>query len=56
MIQTAHVGIGIKGKEGVQASSFADYSISDFSSLRRLLFWHGRPFSVKLQTAVLCIL
>lgn len=48
MIQEAHVGIGIQGKEGNQASSFADYSVPRYKDLRRLLFWHGRGFGVRL--------
>lgn len=44
MIQTAHVGIGILGKEGNQAASFSDYSIAEFRSLRKLILWHGRQF------------
>ena len=27
MIQSAHIGIGIYGKEGNQAASFADYAL-----------------------------
>ena len=42
MIQAAHIGIGIEGKEGKQASLSADFSITQFSALRKLLFWHGR--------------
>lgn len=42
MIQSAHVGIGILGKEGNQAASFSDYSIAEFRSLRKLVLWHGR--------------
>ena len=42
MIQAANVGIGIVGKEGKQASLAADFSISQFRSLSRLLLWHGR--------------
>jgi phospholipid-translocating ATPase len=42
MIQAAHVGIGIVGKEGKQASLAADYSINQFSFIDRLLLWHGR--------------
>jgi phospholipid-transporting ATPase len=41
------------GKEGNQASSFADYAIPRFENLRRLLFWHGRPFGVKLSMMIL---
>lgn len=44
MIQTAHLGVGIMGKEGNQAASFSDLAITEFRSLRRLLFWHGRNF------------
>ena len=44
MIQTAHIGVGILGKEGNQAASFSDYSIAEFRSLRKLILWHGRQF------------
>ena len=37
MIQAAHVGIGLVGKEGKQASLAADFSITQFSHLSRLL-------------------
>jgi len=42
MIQAADVGIGIVGKEGKQASLAADFSITQFSYISRLLLWHGR--------------
>ncbi|KAE8258379.1 hypothetical protein A4X13_0g1710 [Tilletia indica] len=42
MIQAADVGIGIVGKEGKQASLAADFSITQFSFLTKLLVWHGR--------------
>lgn len=42
MIQAAHVGVGIVGKEGKQASLAADFSINQFSFLTKLLLWHGR--------------
>ena len=42
MIQAAHVGIGIQGREGLQASLASDYSILEFRHLRPLLFVHGR--------------
>eukprot|EP01135_Chromosphaera_perkinsii_P001852 Nk52_evm1s212 gene=Nk52_evmTU1s212 len=41
MIQEAHIGIGISGKEGMQAVMAADYSISQFRFLARLLLVHG---------------
>jgi len=42
MIQAADVGIGIVGKEGKQASLAADFSVTQFSYLTKLLLWHGR--------------
>jgi len=42
MIQEADVGIGIVGKEGMQASLAADFSILEFNYLSRLILWHGR--------------
>ena len=42
MIQAADVGIGIVGKEGRQASLAADFSITQFCHLPKLLVWHGR--------------
>lgn len=37
MIQVADVGVGIVGKEGMQASLAADFSIPQFSYLTKLL-------------------
>ena len=42
MIQAADVGIGIVGKEGRQASLAADFSITQFCHVTKLLVWHGR--------------
>jgi len=42
MITEAHVGIGIFGKEGMQAALSSDFSITEFKHLKKLLFWHGR--------------
>uniref|UniRef100_A0A8C8C283 Phospholipid-transporting ATPase n=1 Tax=Oncorhynchus tshawytscha TaxID=74940 RepID=A0A8C8C283_ONCTS len=41
MIQTAHVGVGISGNEGLQAANSSDYSIAQFKYLRNLLLVHG---------------
>jgi phospholipid-transporting ATPase len=41
MIQTAQVGVGISGQEGLQAARSADFSISQFRYLRKLLLVHG---------------
>ncbi|CAO3648890.1 unnamed protein product [Cunninghamella echinulata] len=41
MIQAAHVGIGISGVEGLQAARSADFAISQFRFLKKLLLVHG---------------
>uniref|UniRef100_A0A8D1AJE4 Phospholipid-transporting ATPase n=1 Tax=Sus scrofa TaxID=9823 RepID=A0A8D1AJE4_PIG len=41
MIQTAHVGVGISGNEGLQAANSSDYSIAQFKYLKNLLMVHG---------------
>uniref|UniRef100_A0A452UPP0 Phospholipid-transporting ATPase n=1 Tax=Ursus maritimus TaxID=29073 RepID=A0A452UPP0_URSMA len=41
MIQTAHVGVGISGNEGMQATNNSDYAIAQFSYLEKLLLVHG---------------
>ena len=41
MIQTADVGIGISGQEGMQAVMASDFAISRFKYLERLLLVHG---------------
>jgi phospholipid-transporting ATPase len=51
MITAAHVGIGIKGVEGQQASRASDYAIGEFKMLRPLLFIHGRE-SYRRNTAL----
>lgn len=33
MIQTAHVGVGISGNEGLQAANSSDYSIAQVSTI-----------------------
>ena len=42
MIRTAHIGIGLFGKEGYQAAYNSDYAISQFKYLKNLLFIQGR--------------
>uniref|UniRef100_A0A7N4NGN5 Phospholipid-transporting ATPase n=1 Tax=Sarcophilus harrisii TaxID=9305 RepID=A0A7N4NGN5_SARHA len=41
MIQTAHVGVGISGNEGMQATNSSDYAIAQFAYLEKLLLVHG---------------
>lgn len=52
MITSADVGIGIQGVEGTQAARASDYSIGQFSFLRRLLLIHGRESYRKNSFAV----
>jgi phospholipid-translocating ATPase len=42
MLAEAHVGVGISGKEGLQAARVADYAIAQFRFLARMLLVHGR--------------
>jgi len=42
MIMEAHIGVGVRGKEGTQAVRSADYAVSQFFYLHRLLLVHGR--------------
>ena len=42
MIQKAHVGVGIYGKEGLQAVNNSDFAIGQFRFLQLLMLVHGR--------------
>ena len=42
MILEANIGVGIRGKEGTQAIRAADYSISQFRFIQKMLLVHGR--------------
>ena len=53
MIRAAHVGIGISGKEGLQAANSADYSIGQFRFLVRLLLIHGSYSLTRLAKLIL---
>ena len=44
MITEANVGIGIQGIEGTQAARSSDYVLSQFSHIKKLLFFHGREY------------
>ncbi|XP_068811305.1 phospholipid-transporting ATPase IF isoform X11 [Struthio camelus] len=52
MIQEAHVGIGIMGKEGRQAVRNSDYAIARFKFLSKLLFVHGHFYYIRIATLV----
>ncbi|KAI9711316.1 MAG: hypothetical protein M1820_002303 [Bogoriella megaspora] len=53
MIQEAHVGIGITGKEGFQAARSSDYSIAQFRFLPKLLLVHGRWNYIRVSKYIL---
>lgn len=53
MIQTADVGIGISGQEGMQAVMAADFAISRFKYLERFLLVHGHWSYDRLSRMVL---
>lgn len=54
MIQSADVGVGITGKEGLQAARTSDYSIAQFRYLLKLLLVHGRYNYIRTSKFVLC--
>jgi phospholipid-translocating ATPase len=51
MIQDACVGVGIRGREGLQAARAADFTIGKFRFLVKLLLVHGR-YSLKKTSFV----
>ncbi|XP_018598718.1 phospholipid-transporting ATPase IG-like isoform X1 [Scleropages formosus] len=52
MILEAHVGIGIKGKEGRQAVRNSDYAIPKLKHLKKLLLVHGHLYYVRIAHLV----
>ena len=53
MIQEAHVGVGISGKEGQQAVNSSDFAIAQFRYLENLLLVHGRWNFMRMTKVVL---
>ena len=53
MILKAHVGVGIAGREGMQATRSSDYAIGKFRFLRPLLFYHGRE-AYRRNSFIIC--
>jgi magnesium-transporting ATPase (P-type) len=53
MIQEAHVGVGISGKEGKQAVNASDFAIAQFRFLENLVLIHGRWDFMRSATVVL---
>ncbi|XP_069749632.1 phospholipid-transporting ATPase IG-like isoform X3 [Narcine bancroftii] len=52
MVLEAHVGIGLKGKEGRQAARNSDYAIPKFKHLRKLLLAHGHLYYIRIAQLV----
>jgi phospholipid-transporting ATPase len=52
MIQEAHIGVGIKGEEGLQAVNAADYAIAQFRYLSELTLKHGRYNYIRMSLLV----
>ena len=52
MIQEAHVGIGLYGKEGRAAARNSDYALPRFHHIQRLCLYHGRMFYKRLSILV----
>ncbi len=53
MIQSADVGVGISGQEGMQAVMASDFAITQFAHLKRLLLVHGHWCYEKLARMAL---
>ncbi len=53
MINEAHIGVGIYGKEGIHAAQAADYAIGEFQCLWNLLMVHGRLDYMRISELIL---
>ncbi|CAG7723622.1 unnamed protein product [Allacma fusca] len=53
MIQEAHLGIGILGKEGRQAARSGDFALARSSFLKKAILVHGHWYYVRLAILVL---
>ncbi|GFR43006.1 hypothetical protein Agub_g4006 [Astrephomene gubernaculifera] len=53
MIQSAHIGVGISGQEGMQAVMSSDFAIAQFRYLVPLLLVHGRYSYKRITRMVL---
>ena len=53
MIQEAHIGVGIAGKEGTQAVQASEFTFCQFKSLKRLLLVHGRFAYLRISVFIM---
>lgn len=56
MIRESDIGVGIKGKEGLQAFNNCDVGLPSFRCLHKLVLVHGKANEMRLQTLVLFFL
>ena len=52
MIQEAHIGLGIFGKEGKNAARSADFAFAKFKHIKRAILVHGYLYYTRLTTVV----
>ena len=52
MIQEAHIGVGLYGKEGMRAVQASDYALVEFKGLWKLLFVHGRWSYIRIAELI----
>ena len=52
MLQEAHVGLGIIGKEGHAAAQASDFAFTKFKYVRRALLLHGHWYYVRISFLV----
>lgn len=52
MIQEAHVGLGLTGKEGRQAVNSSDFSFTKFRFIRRILLVHGNLYYNRVSNLI----
>ena len=52
MIQQAHVGFGLMGKEGRQAAYSSDFAFSRFKHIRKILLVHGHLYYSRVATLI----
>lgn len=52
MIQRAHIGVGLYGKEGMRAVQASDFALVDFKSLWKLLFVHGHWSYIRIAEMI----
>jgi len=52
MIQEANIGVGIRGKEGLQAARASDYAVPNFRCLQQLILVHGHYSTFRSSTVI----